>query len=242
MRRLHRPRGRRAAYSPVCCSASHATAGRFKPSKALRLAPRLHPLQAAFADCGASQCGYCTPGMLLTAAALLARNPDPTRDQIREALSGNICRCTGYQQIFDAVEAAAAMMRDEAGSHRVQSRPTAGSSGLREKSMSKMGVIGVPRRRVDGRAKATGQTKYADDLILPRMVFAKLLRSPEAHARIVAIDTARAAAHPGVLLVLTGHGSADPVRHSAGHAGRARARHRQGSLRRRSRRARRRTR
>ncbi len=66
------------------------------------------------------------------------------------------------------------------------------------------GVIGVPRRRVDGRAKATGQTKYADDLALPRMVFGKLLRSPVPHARIAAIDTARAAAHPGVLLVLTG--------------------------------------
>ena len=74
---------------------------------------QLHPLQLAFAECGASQCGYCTPGMLVTAASLLERNPDPTRDQIREALSGNICRCTGYQQIFDAVEAAAAVMRDE---------------------------------------------------------------------------------------------------------------------------------
>ena len=70
--------------------------------------------------------------------------------------------------------------------------------------MKPHGVIGVPRRRVDGRAKATGQTKYADDLVLPRMVFAKLLRSPLPHARIVSIDAARAAAHPGVLLVLTG--------------------------------------
>jgi aerobic-type carbon monoxide dehydrogenase small subunit (CoxS/CutS family) len=74
---------------------------------------RLHPLQAAFAECGASQCGYCTPGMLLTASALLEHNPEPTRDQIREGLSGNICRCTGYQQIFDAVEAAAAILRQE---------------------------------------------------------------------------------------------------------------------------------
>jgi 4-hydroxybenzoyl-CoA reductase subunit alpha len=65
-------------------------------------------------------------------------------------------------------------------------------------------VIGIPRRRVDGRAKATGQTKYADDLILPRMLFAKLLRSPEPHARVAAIETARASAHPGVLLILTG--------------------------------------
>ena len=73
---------------------------------------RLHPLQAAFADCGASQCGYCTSGMLLTASVLLQHNLEPTRDQIREALSGNICRCTGYQQIFDAVEAAAVILRD----------------------------------------------------------------------------------------------------------------------------------
>ena len=72
---------------------------------------RLHPLQAAFADLGGSQCGYCTSGMLLTAQAFLVRNPAPTRDEIREALSGNICRCTGYQQIFDAVAAAAEVMR-----------------------------------------------------------------------------------------------------------------------------------
>jgi len=66
----------------------------------------LHPLQEAFADLGAAQCGYCTPGILVTAKALLAQNPHPTRDQIREALSGNLCRCTGYLQIFEAVEAA----------------------------------------------------------------------------------------------------------------------------------------
>lgn len=66
----------------------------------------LHPLQDAFADLGAAQCGYCTPGILVTAKALLAQNPQPNRDQIREALSGNLCRCTGYLQIFEAVEAA----------------------------------------------------------------------------------------------------------------------------------------
>ena len=66
----------------------------------------LHPLQDAFADLGAAQCGYCTPGILVTAKALLDRNPHPDRDQIREALSGNLCRCTGYLQIFEAVEAA----------------------------------------------------------------------------------------------------------------------------------------
>lgn len=67
---------------------------------------KLHPLQDAFADLGAAQCGYCTPAILVTAKALLDRNPHPDRDQIREALSGNLCRCTGYLQIFEAVEAA----------------------------------------------------------------------------------------------------------------------------------------
>lgn len=67
---------------------------------------RLHPLQTAFADLGGSQCGYCTPGVLLTAKSLLENNPHPSRQEIREALSGNLCRCTGYEQIFEAVEAA----------------------------------------------------------------------------------------------------------------------------------------
>jgi carbon-monoxide dehydrogenase small subunit len=66
----------------------------------------LHPLQEAFADLGAAQCGYCTPGILVTAKALLDRNPCPTRDEIKDALAGNLCRCTGYLQIVEAVEAA----------------------------------------------------------------------------------------------------------------------------------------
>ena len=69
---------------------------------------RLHPLQECFADLGAAQCGYCTPAMLMTAKALLDREPCPSRERIREALSGNLCRCTGYLQIIEAVEAAAA--------------------------------------------------------------------------------------------------------------------------------------
>jgi aerobic-type carbon monoxide dehydrogenase small subunit (CoxS/CutS family) len=67
---------------------------------------KLHPLQDAFADLGAAQCGYCTPAILVTAKALLDRNRHPTRDEIRLAISGNLCRCTGYLQIFEAVEAA----------------------------------------------------------------------------------------------------------------------------------------
>lgn len=68
---------------------------------------QLHPLQEAFAELGAAQCGYCTPGMLITAKELLDRRPDASRDEIRAALAGNLCRCTGYQQIYEAIEAVA---------------------------------------------------------------------------------------------------------------------------------------
>jgi carbon-monoxide dehydrogenase small subunit len=75
--------------------------------------PSLHPLQEAFADLGAAQCGYCTPGFLLTAKALLDEKPSPTRDDIKDALAGNLCRCTGYLKIYEAVELAAAKLRGE---------------------------------------------------------------------------------------------------------------------------------
>jgi carbon-monoxide dehydrogenase small subunit len=73
-----------------------------------------HPLQTAFVELGAAQCGYCTPGMLVTARALLDETPEPSREQIVEALSGNLCRCTGYVKIFEAVELAAARLRSQA--------------------------------------------------------------------------------------------------------------------------------
>ncbi|MEJ2726157.1 MAG: (2Fe-2S)-binding protein, partial [Deltaproteobacteria bacterium] len=70
----------------------------------LKTADRLHPLQQAFVDKGAIQCGFCSPGMILTANNLLQRNPDPTEEEIRAALSGNLCRCTGYQKIVEAIQ------------------------------------------------------------------------------------------------------------------------------------------
>ena len=76
---------------------------------------RLHPLQQAFAELGAAQCGYCTPGILLTAQALLAENPAPSRDEVRHGLAGNLCRCTGYTKILEAVELAALRMQGKVG-------------------------------------------------------------------------------------------------------------------------------
>ncbi|HLE28462.1 MAG TPA: (2Fe-2S)-binding protein [Anaerolineales bacterium] len=81
---------------------------------------RPHPLQTAFAELGAAQCGYCTPGILVTAKALLDHNPNPTRDAIREALAGNLCRCTGYTKILQAVELAAERMRVQAPAARYE--------------------------------------------------------------------------------------------------------------------------
>jgi aerobic-type carbon monoxide dehydrogenase small subunit (CoxS/CutS family) len=79
----------------------------------MQLGNELHPLQAAFADLGAAQCGYCTPGILMAAKSLLAENPKPTREEMSEALAGNLCRCTGYHKILEAIEWAAARMRGE---------------------------------------------------------------------------------------------------------------------------------
>jgi len=75
---------------------------------------KLDPVQVAFAELGAIQCGYCTPGMVLSAKALLLRNPDPTREEIQVGLAGNLCRCTGYEQIIEAVQYAAKLMQQEA--------------------------------------------------------------------------------------------------------------------------------
>jgi len=88
---------------------------RIETVEGLARGSELHPLQAAFADLGAAQCGYCTPGILMTAKALLERDPNPSRETIKEAISGNLCRCTGYQQIFEAIEEAAVRMKDQGG-------------------------------------------------------------------------------------------------------------------------------
>ncbi|HEX9705493.1 MAG TPA: (2Fe-2S)-binding protein [Gemmatimonadales bacterium] len=105
-----------------CLVLGVATAGaRVRTVEGMAAAGRLHPLQETFADLGAAQCGYCTPGILLAAQSLLEHNPAPTRDEIKQALSGNLCRCTGYIKIYEAVELAAAQLRGETTAPSVES-------------------------------------------------------------------------------------------------------------------------
>jgi len=93
--------------------AVQADGGEVRTVEGLAKDGQLHPLQAAFSEHHGLQCGYCTPGMLMSASALLDRNPDPDRKAIRKGIQGNVCRCTGYHNIFIAIEAAAAKMRAE---------------------------------------------------------------------------------------------------------------------------------
>ncbi|MEW5725268.1 MAG: molybdopterin cofactor-binding domain-containing protein [Thermodesulfobacteriota bacterium] len=150
---------------------------------------KLHPLQSWFLKLGAVQCGFCTPGLLLTAKALLDRNPDPTAEEVRAALTGNLCRCTGYQKVVEAVLAAAQELQGQT----PQARPDA----------ERPGALGRSLVRVDGLPKVTGAAKFAADLSLPDMLHAAMVTSPHPHARIVSIDPGPALALDGVAAVLT---------------------------------------
>ena len=97
--------------------AAQADGSSLRTVEGLGVAGRLHPVQEAFIAAGAPQCGFCTPGMIMTAVAFLESNPDPTRDAVREALSGNLCRCSGYVKVVDAVMDAAERMREKDGHH-----------------------------------------------------------------------------------------------------------------------------
>jgi CO/xanthine dehydrogenase Mo-binding subunit/aerobic-type carbon monoxide dehydrogenase small subunit (CoxS/CutS family) len=149
-------------------------------------------LQKAFHKAGASQCGYCIPGMVMAATAALRINPFADREEIKERLGGNICRCTGYQKIFDAVELA----RD------VQNGRLP-ASALLETETADGEVIGKNVRRIDAPSKVSGRLKYAGDMTMPGMLHVQVLRSPHAHARIVSIDTSAAEAMDGVESVIT---------------------------------------
>jgi aerobic-type carbon monoxide dehydrogenase small subunit (CoxS/CutS family) len=152
----------------------------------------LSVLQKAFHKAGASQCGYCIPGMVMAATAALRANPFADREEIKERLGGNICRCTGYQKIFDAVELA----RD------VQNGRVP-ATALLETDTADGEVIGKSVRRIDAPSKVSGRLKYAGDMTMPGMLHVQVLRSPHPHARIVSIDTSAALAMDGVESVIT---------------------------------------
>ncbi len=160
--------------------------------EALAKTGELSVLQKAFHKTGASQCGYCIPGMVMAATAALRTNPFADREEIKERLGGNICRCTGYQKIFDAVELA-----------RDVQNGTLPAAALLEDETEAGDFIGKNVRRIDTPSKVSGRLKYAGDMTMPGMLHVQVLRSPHAHARIVSIDTSVAEAMEGVAGVIT---------------------------------------
>jgi putative selenate reductase molybdopterin-binding subunit len=153
----------------------------------------LHPLQQAFVRNGAIQCGYCTPAQILAAKHLLDRNPNPTEEEVRQVLSGVLCRCTGYIKPIQAVLHAAALMRGE-DIEKNDDFPSPTTTFQR---------VGKPEIKVDAVKLAQGKPAFTADLEMRGMLIAKVLRSPIAHGRIKKIDASRARALPGVAAVLT---------------------------------------
>ena len=143
---------------------------------------RLDPLQQSFIDGDGPQCGFCTSGQLMSAKAVVMGNPDPTEDEVRQGLAGNICRCSNYNRYVAAV----------------LSRPPERASRL-----DPLDTVGMSYPRVDARERVTGQAQYTGDITVPEMLYARVLRSPHPHARITRIDTTRAREMTGVHVVLT---------------------------------------
>src|SRR5664280_991294 len=140
----------------------------------------------SFVAAGASQCGFCSPGILMKAESLLAKTPEPTRDQVNRALAGNLCRCTGYVKIVDAVLLAGAAK---------QGRPLP--------AIDRTGRVGSRTARYQGRELALGDKPYVNDMSAPELLHAAVRFSDHPRATIVRLDTTAAKAHPGVVAVLT---------------------------------------
>jgi selenium-dependent xanthine dehydrogenase len=140
----------------------------------------------AFVAAGASQCGFCSPGILMKAEALLGKNADPSREEIGRALAGNLCRCTGYVKVVDAIRLAASARRGEA-----------------LPDVDRSGRVGSRTARYQGRELALGDKPYVNDLKATGMLHGAIRFSDHPRARVLGIDTARAAAYPGVVAVAT---------------------------------------
>jgi putative selenate reductase molybdopterin-binding subunit len=199
------------------------------PDQGWRQSGGLHALQQAFIESGAIQCGYCTPAQILAAKALLDKESDPTEDEVREAISGVLCRCTGYLKPVQAIlRAAAALRGDEPlqgdgvhwdlGDWGAPASPTTGLLGEANPQLTSTlakpkvvlapqtqawKVVGKPEKKVDAIKLAQGKPAFTADIDKPGMLIAKVLHSPHAHALIRSIDTAAAVALPGVAAVLT---------------------------------------
>ncbi len=151
----------------------------------------LSTLQQAFHKTGASQCGYCIPGMVMAATSTLRESPHADSEEIKERVGGNICRCTGYQKIIEAIE----LTRDV-------TNGVVPVAAL-EPELVEGSYIGHNTRRTDAPGKVSGQLKYAGDMVMPRMLHMQVMRSPHPHALIKSIDTSAAESLPGVEGVIT---------------------------------------
>jgi len=157
------------------------------------LSARLHPLQEAFVEHGAVQCGFCIPGQIMTAYALLERNPNPTKDEIRFALKDTLCRCAGYPTIENSILAAAESLR----TGEPIRKPNIPDSIHVHKS------VGHTHLRPDGIEKVNGKAIYTDDLVFDGMLYAKAKRAMIPHGFLTKLDISKAKALKGVVAVLT---------------------------------------
>jgi CO/xanthine dehydrogenase Mo-binding subunit/aerobic-type carbon monoxide dehydrogenase small subunit (CoxS/CutS family) len=185
--------------------------------ESLMTGDRLHSLQQSFVDRDAPQCGFCTSGQLMSAAALVRATAHPTPDETRAALSGNLCRCSNYNHYVDAV-----VNRDRLADRSAEAFALQGSADAPAAASAKAGAIapdanrtgrstelfplrtvGHPTPRVDAVDRVTGRAIYTGDVKLPGMLYARVLRSPYPHARIRTIDTSKARVVPGVKAIVT---------------------------------------
>lgn len=164
----------------------------------------LHIIQNALVESGAIQCGYCTPAFALAAYALLARNPEPSEEDVRKAISGVLCRCTGYLKPVQAILNAAAQLRGENPALHTEPLEPAVAMEFQPKDVQpETFKVGKPVQKVDALKLVQGKAAFTADIELRDMLFAKVLHSPVAHARIKNIDVRQARALPGVAAVLT---------------------------------------